>query len=168
MALAGVISKKIVLCIDNDRAVLGYEKALLERAGYAPVLATSAQQGLRLISMLKCDVVILEYDLPRMNGHEVAFRIKRLIPQQQIVLISGSDVPIHVLALVDAFVFKLDVSRELLPMIAALCSRTHAHRPKRGYVRPRMAHNLAASYPDGFFDYIQPAARPARTWEEDS
>jgi CheY-like chemotaxis protein len=113
------------LCIDDDEAILCYEKALLERSGYAVLTAASAQQGLRLVRMCKCDAVLLDYQMPGMNGHEVAFEIKRVRPELIVILLSGSEVPAHALALVDAFVPKLEASRQLLPMIAELCSRTY-------------------------------------------
>jgi CheY-like chemotaxis protein len=116
-------SKRVILCIDDDAAILYYEKALLERSGYSVLTATSAQQGLRLVTMCKCDAVLLDYQMPGMNGYEVAFEIKRVRPELMVILLSGSEVPIHALALVDAFIPKLEASRELLPMIAALCSR---------------------------------------------
>ncbi len=57
-------SKRLVLCIDHDDVILRYEKALLERSGYAVLTAASAQQWLRLVTMCKCDVVLLDYEIP--------------------------------------------------------------------------------------------------------
>ena len=116
--------KRTILCIDDDDAILRYEKALLERSGYAVLTAASPQQGLRLVTMCKCDAVLLDYEMPEMNGHEVAFEIKRVRPELMVILLSGSEVPTQALALVDAFVPKLEASQQLLPMIAELCSRT--------------------------------------------
>ena len=73
--------------------------------------------------MCKCDAVLLDYEMPGMNGHEVASEIKRIRPELIIILLSGSDIPTQALALVDAFVPKLEASRQLLPMIAELCSQ---------------------------------------------
>jgi CheY-like chemotaxis protein len=115
--------KRTILCIDDDAAILGYEKALLERSGYAVLTAGSAQQGLRLVTMCECDAVLLDYEMPIMNGHQVALEIKRIRPELTIILLSGTEVPTHALALVDAFVPKLEASRQLLPMIAQLCSQ---------------------------------------------
>jgi hypothetical protein len=39
-----------------------------------------------------------------------------------VILLSGSEVPVYALALVDAFIPKLEANRRLLPMIGALCS----------------------------------------------
>ncbi len=117
-------AKKVILCIDDDDAILHYEKALLERHGYHVLTASSGEQGLRLAAMCHCDAVLLDYDMPGMKGHEVASEIKLRRPDLVIILLSGSEVPTQALALVDAFLLKLETSRELLPMIAELCSRS--------------------------------------------
>jgi len=97
-------TKRIILCIDDDEAILSYEKALLERSGYAVLTASSPQKGLRLATTCNCDAVLLDYEMPGMNGDEVALAIKRLRPELLVILLSGSDVPAHALASVDAFV----------------------------------------------------------------
>jgi CheY-like chemotaxis protein len=117
-------SKRTVLCIDDDEAILDYEKTLLERFGYTVLTAASAQQGLNLVAMCKCDAVLLDYQMPGMSGHEVAFEIKLVRPELMVILLSGSDVPSHALRFVDAFVPKLEASRQLLPMLDELCSST--------------------------------------------
>ena len=124
-------SKRTILCIDDDEAILRYEKLLLERSGYAVLLAASAQQGLRLVTMCQCDAVLLDYEMPEMNGHEVAFEIRQIRPNIPIVLLSGSDVPSHVLPLFDAFLPKLEASRQLLPMLADLCDRPSLQRSRQ-------------------------------------
>jgi DNA-binding response OmpR family regulator len=73
--------------------------------------------------MCKCDAVILDYELRGMNGHDVASEIRLIRPELVVILLSGSEVPTRALALVDAFVPKLEASRQLLPMIAELCGR---------------------------------------------
>jgi CheY-like chemotaxis protein len=124
------LTKRTILCIDRDIAILCYEKALLERSGYAVLTAASAQQGLRLVAMCKCDAVLLDYEISGMNGFQVAIEIKRIRPELVVILLSGSDVPTYALALVDAFVPKLEASRQLLPMIAELCGRAQDSQPK--------------------------------------
>jgi CheY-like chemotaxis protein len=130
------LSKQTILCIDDDEAILRYEKLLLQRSGYAVLTAASAQQGLSLVTMCKCDAVLLDYEMPEMNGHEVAFEIRQIQPQLPIILLSGSDVPTHVLPLVDAFVPKLEANRELLPVLAELCSRPPVQQPKHAGFQP--------------------------------
>lgn len=122
MIFSHSVLQKLILCIDNDPAILSHEKELLERSGYSVTTAASAQEGLALVTRCKFDAVLLDYEMPGMNGCDVACEIKRVRPEMAVILLSGSDVPTYALALVDAFVPKLDASRALLPTIAALCS----------------------------------------------
>jgi CheY-like chemotaxis protein len=117
-------SKKTILCIDDDLAILCYEMALLERSGYEVLTASSAQRGLQLATTCKCDAVLLEYEMRGMKGHEVASEIKLVRPETVVILLSKREVPMQALALVDAFVPKLEASQQLLPIIAELCSRS--------------------------------------------
>jgi CheY-like chemotaxis protein len=125
------VTKKVILCIDDDASILRYETALLERAGYAVLTATSGRDGLNVLATRHCDAVLLDYEMPGLNGHDVAFEIKIKRPELVVILLSGSEVPTQALALVDAFVPKLEASRQLLPMIAELCSRGQDSKRRR-------------------------------------
>jgi CheY-like chemotaxis protein len=124
-------SKRLILCIADDQAILRYEQALLERSGYAVLTAMSAEQALRLVTMCECDAVLLDYEMPVISGYEVASQIKNVNPDLIIILLSSSEVPTHALVLVDAVVPKLDASQQLLPVIAELCARSHETRQKQ-------------------------------------
>lgn len=121
---SAVPSKKTILCIDDDASILRYEKALLERSGYEVLTAPSGQQGLKLATTCQCDAVVLDYEMYGMNGQEVASEIKLAKPEMVVILLSGREVPMQALALVDAFVPKLEASQQLLSIIADLCSRS--------------------------------------------
>ena len=114
-------AKRTILCIDDDEAILCYERTLLEGSGYTVLTAASPEQGLRLVTTCSCDAVLVDFDMPGMKGHEVAGAIKLVLPELMVILLSGSDVPTRALASVDAFVPKLEASRKLLPMITRLC-----------------------------------------------
>jgi CheY-like chemotaxis protein len=124
-------SRKLILCIDDDEAILNYEKALLEGAGYAVMTASSAQQGLGLVTANDFDAVLIDYRMPDMNGGDAASEIKQKQPDLAVILLSGADVPSHNLAVADGFVHKLEVSRELLPMIARLSNRDRKPKLKQ-------------------------------------
>lgn len=123
--------KKTILCIDDDVSILRYEKALLERSGYEVLTAPSGQQGLKLATTCQCDAVLLDYDLYGMNGQEVAAEIKLVKPELVVILLSGREVPVQALALVDAFVPKLDASQQLLSIIAELSSGSQDSKHKQ-------------------------------------
>jgi len=125
-------STKTVLCVDDDQAILSYEKMLLESAGYAVLSAVSGTQALRLVTMCRCDIVLLDYEMPDTSGYDLAREIRRVRPELAIVLMFGTDVPTGALALVDAFMLKLEASHALLPVIEELCARPRLPEEGRG------------------------------------
>jgi CheY-like chemotaxis protein len=117
-------TKRTILCIDDDRGVLRYERALLERSGYNVLTAVSPEQGLALAMMSRLDAVVLDYQMPGMTGHEVAAAIKSCRPEVLIVMFSASEIPPETLRLTDAVVHKSDAITDLLPTVAHLCNRS--------------------------------------------
>ena len=69
------ISKRIILCVDDNPMILQYEKTLLEVSGYTVLAASSGKDALRFVTTCAFDLVILDYSMPEMNGHEVALEI---------------------------------------------------------------------------------------------
>jgi len=118
--------EKIVLCIDDSQAILEYEKRLLERSGYFVVTAASARRGLRLATSFNFDAVLVDYQMPEMNGHDLACEIRRLRPDTPVVMVSGGEIPPETRRLVDAVVSKDEAARELLPTVSRVCERLSA------------------------------------------
>ncbi len=58
-------TSKIILCIDDDAGVLQYQKALLERCGYAVLTASSAREGLQIAAGSGVAAVIVDYQKRR-------------------------------------------------------------------------------------------------------
>jgi CheY-like chemotaxis protein len=124
-------TSKIILCIDDDAGVLQYQKALLERCGYAALTASSAREGLQIAAGSGVAAVIVDYHMPEINGHEVALEIKRLKPNTPIVMVSSDEeIPSEVLEVVDAFVPKHETLSRLLPLLARICDARFAGFPE--------------------------------------
>jgi CheY-like chemotaxis protein len=84
----------------------------------------SARRGLRLATIFGFDVVLLDYHMPEMNGHQLAYEMRRLSPDTPVVMFSGSKIPEETRQLVDAVVPKAEVPNELLPTVTRLCHRS--------------------------------------------
>ena len=98
---------KVVLCIDDEECVLECLLAFLGDMGYKVLTAASGAKGLALFNSHLVDVVILDYRMPEMNGHQVAAAIKRCQPNVPVIMLSGEvEVPSETLDVVDAFVQK--------------------------------------------------------------
>jgi DNA-binding response OmpR family regulator len=118
--------------------------------------------------MCRCDAVLLDYDLPVIDGHELACEIKRVLPDLIVIMVSGSEVPMQALALADAFVPKLEASRQLLPMIAELCARTRDTRQKQDDLSPQIGDSPPRPSPSVPFEYGLRSWQSPQKPEEDS
>jgi CheY-like chemotaxis protein len=115
------LQSAVLLCIDDNPEVLECEKGFLETFGYKVLTAPSGSKGLELASLHSIDVVIVDYCMPEMNGHEFAVEMRRLRPRAPIIMLSAAmDIPEQALELVDAFIAKDHLSSQLLPVIAQL------------------------------------------------
>src|SRR5260370_26516255 len=99
--------KAIILCIDDDGALLEARKELLEISDYEVLTAQSGEQGLALFVSHPIDAVVLDYKMPGMNGDQVARQMRRVKPDVPIFMLSGySELPLNELGCVDAFLSK--------------------------------------------------------------
>jgi len=121
VTIKSAVHNAVVLCIDDDPAILECEQRFLEAFGYRVLTALSGSRGVELASIHSVDVVIVDYCMPEMNGPEVAIEIKRLRPHVPVIMLSGAvDIPEKDLKVVDAFVAKDRLGSQLLPVIAEL------------------------------------------------
>ena len=121
------LSNIVVLCIDDSQDVLECVKAFLESFGFTVLTAPSGGKGLELASIHSVDVVVVDYYMPDMKGHEVAIEMRRLKPEAPIIMLSGAvDVPEEHLRWVDVFIAKDRLGSQLLPAIAQLHGRVLA------------------------------------------
>ncbi len=84
----------------------------------------SPLKALELIRSSEVDVVILDYELPYMNGMTLAQELRRAKPLVPIVLFSGhTDIPLEVLQSVDANVSKGEDLDLLLHKVRLLANK---------------------------------------------
>jgi PAS domain S-box-containing protein len=78
-----------VLVIDDDPDVRGFIADALGEQGYRVRQASDGREGLAELEREKADLVIVDFVMPEMSGAEVAKRIRRKIPDQPILFVSG-------------------------------------------------------------------------------
>ncbi len=84
----GVQSKRILL-VDDEQSVRQMIKLLLQLDQHAVTEAKDGREALDLFVNESFDLVITDFCMPRMQGNEVALRIKQLVPTQPIVMITA-------------------------------------------------------------------------------
>ena len=81
-----------VLIVDDHPSFRATARALLESEGYDVVgEAATAAAALRLATETRPDVVLLDIQLPDLDGFEVAKQLAALAPSTKIVLTSSRD-----------------------------------------------------------------------------
>ncbi|HXY02310.1 MAG TPA: response regulator [Terriglobales bacterium] len=81
--------KATILCIDTHSPGLVGRKKLLEQSGYAVLEASRGDDGLKLFLSNPVDAVVLDYQMPEINGAVVAAEMKRINSLVPIMLLSA-------------------------------------------------------------------------------
>jgi CheY-like chemotaxis protein len=116
--------KTTILCIDDQWSELIGRKMLLENNGYEVLEATGGTEGLRLLLSHSVDAVVLDYQMPGMNGDVVAAKMKRAKSHVPIVLLSSyGPLPKSKLEAVDIFLSKSQPPKILLSTLQNLLKR---------------------------------------------
>ena len=78
-----------ILVVDDEPLVCESIRRMLAVDGHQVETATSGEAALALFGKDRFDLIIVDYELPLMNGDKVAVAIKALDPNQPIVLITA-------------------------------------------------------------------------------
>jgi two-component system response regulator len=107
-----------VLCVDDAEPALTLRALILENKGYEVTTSTSALRVAETFESGEFDLAILDYEMPAMNGCQLAARLKMAAPELKIILYTGASYVVrHNLPFVDAMVDKSDGVEELLAAI---------------------------------------------------
>lgn len=131
---------KCLLCVDDHAEVLSIMEDFLRVSGYSVLTAPSGTRGLQLLRHNSVDAVILDYEMPKMDGAELALRIKAEWPDLPVLMFTGypADVPEEIRRSVDAFVVKGDPAEKLLETVRQLVPG-NGEAKKRAEHKPRAA-----------------------------
>jgi len=119
-------AKARILCIDDHWKGLIGRKLLLEESGYEVLEANGGDEGLKLFRSQAFDAVVLDYQMPGMNGDVVAAKMKRINSHVPIMLLSSyGPLPKNKLKSVDSFLSKSQSPTMLLSTLQDLLSEGH-------------------------------------------
>lgn len=114
------MSLQVVYVEDNYPSLLLIQR-LLHRAGHTVHGADDAVRGLALIEEVQPDIILLDINLPDMNGHEIAreLRCRPAFEQTPLIAITASSYEVYhrKASDFDAYIAKPVRYRELIEII---------------------------------------------------
>ena len=120
----GNVGKQILL-VDDEPSVSKAIRMLLEHEGFKVQTAENGMAALALFEQDRFDLVITDFSMPGMTGGELASRIKKLRPDQPIIMATASIYIIepanHPRHIVDCILDKPFTLQELREAIARVC-----------------------------------------------
>lgn len=113
----------LILCVDDDHSVLNFLETYLESNGYTVISTTNGTDALKEFASQAVAAVVLDYEMPGLNGAEVAFRMKQLKPQVPKLLFTGyRAVPPDAAPNIEGFCSKMEGPQTVLTWVRNLIS----------------------------------------------
>jgi CheY-like chemotaxis protein len=81
---------KKILLVDDEPSVAKAIKMLLEHDGYQVQIVNGGEAALALYERERFDLIITDFSMPGMTGGELARRIKKIRPDQPIIMATAS------------------------------------------------------------------------------
>ncbi len=108
-----------ILLVDDEELVRTLVKTVLEDNGYKLLTASNGMEALEMISNKseKIDLVLLDYNMPKMSGVEIAKYIKSINPKIKIVICSGYNISLDKNNTIDDVLLKPFKIEELLDKV---------------------------------------------------
>jgi len=86
-------SHPTVLLVDDNRDLLQFLERLMAESGWELMAAESAAEARKMVAKRKPNAALLDYMLPDGNGVELAQQLNRIVPNMQIIMMTGSILP---------------------------------------------------------------------------
>ena len=131
--------------IDDYEPGLAVYKAMFETFGFQVLTASRGRLGLDLVASQPVNAVVVDYDMPEMDGEAVATSIKNSRPDLPVVMFTGNTVvPGRVKSVVDAICDKAGSRDQLLATIRGLIGGSTPRKPVIPAFQPDYRHEPRA------------------------
>jgi CheY-like chemotaxis protein len=119
----------VILCVDDDNMTLAFVALILKKKGFSVLTANNWRLALKTFRENAIDLVMLDYEMPEMRGHEVAMLIRDLDADVPIILHSSSPaIPEIAKKVADACVPKGSATSVLVAAISKLITKSRVIR----------------------------------------
>jgi DNA-binding NtrC family response regulator len=87
------MSHRKVLVVDDEARLRSTLAEFLEERGFQVSSAPDSRSAVELTSILSPDIILLDFDLPRVNGLDSILALQFAAPESKIIVITGSAIP---------------------------------------------------------------------------
>ncbi|MCF8061717.1 MAG: response regulator [Deltaproteobacteria bacterium] len=142
MSLDETTSRVQILLVEDDEAIRIMLLELLRREGFTALSAGDGLEASVLLSNVTPDLVVTDYNMPHMDGWELALYVRRRFPLIPVLLVTGEPDGLsrahHAGSPFNAVLGKPFQLHSLLSMIHALLNK--GAQPKRRSHGPELPH----------------------------
>ncbi len=89
MALPAATVSKRILIVDDEILVASVLQDVLKHQGYAVELASGGEAGLKALRRERADLILLDINMPGMNGLEVLKLVTEQYPDLPVVMVTA-------------------------------------------------------------------------------
>lgn len=116
------ITRKLILLLEDDDILAALITEMLERNGYRVMRCRDGEEGLAFLEVENPDLVVLDIQMPKVNGYQVLEAIKDTRRNIPVIVISNSGQPVELqrlarIGVVDYLIKAEFDPQELLAMI---------------------------------------------------
>ena len=126
---AAAMTEMTILVVDDEPTIREVVSLYLTQAGYRTIVASDGQSAVEALANHKPDLVVLDLMLPKVDGMEIARRLRAERDTPIIMLTARRKESDRILGLemgADDYVVKPFSPRELVSRVRAVLRRTHA------------------------------------------
>ena len=81
--------RRSILYVDDDESVLRLRTLVLESRGFAVTTASSADKALAMFKAHRYAAVVVDYQMPKMNGAALSTELKQIAPRIPIIMLTA-------------------------------------------------------------------------------
>ncbi|ABX13098.1 response regulator receiver protein [Nitrosopumilus maritimus SCM1] len=79
----------VILVVDDNTDLLGLNTFMLKNLDYDVITATNGEEAVAAYKTARPDIVIMDIKMPKMDGFDAFFKIKKMNQSAKIILISA-------------------------------------------------------------------------------
>ena len=81
--------RKIIVIVDDDESFAELLRKVLEKNNYMCVCARDGKEGIEIARLIKPDLMVLDVDLPELNGYDLCAQVKMMNKKLPVVILTG-------------------------------------------------------------------------------